>query len=44
MASIDWKDWKNYIALLLPLASGFLTGFLCKMDKNAGISVPARPP
>lgn len=34
----------NSMILILPLISGYVTSFVCKMDKTAGSNVKSRPP
>lgn len=41
---IDWKDWKTYLFLLLPAVTGYIASFNCKIGKDAGSKIPARPP
>lgn len=40
---IDWKDWKTYLFLLIPMLTGYITNVSCNVGKNAGSNVPARP-
>lgn len=40
---IDWKDWKTYLFLLIPVLTGYITSFSCTVGKDAGAKVPARP-
>lgn len=41
---INWKDWKTYIFLLIPMITGYLASMACTVGKEAGTVVPARPP
>lgn len=41
---INWKDWKTYIFLLIPIITGYIASIPCKIEKESGITVPARPP
>ena len=41
---VNWKDWKTYLFLLIPMVTGYITSFSCTIGKDAGSKVPARPP
>ena len=41
---INWKDWKTYICLLIPIITGYLASMVCEIGKDAGTTVPSRPP
>ena len=41
---INWKDWKTYIFLLIPMITGYMASMACTIRKDAGTLVPARPP
>ena len=41
---INWKDFKTYLFLLVPILFGYLSSFMCTIGKNSGIKVVTRPP
>jgi len=41
---INWSDYKTYLFLLLPLFSGYMTSFICRIGKDSGKHIPSRPP
>ena len=41
---IDWKDYKIYLFLIIPMLTGYITNFFCNIGKDAGSKVSARPP
>lgn len=41
---VNWKEWKTYLFLSIPMFTGYITSFACKIEKDAGSKIRARPP